>query len=162
MDEAQVPQGVSLVRRSGHARTKLGVPFYRLLWPANASQSNSRPRSVSVRKSGSQTRQPMSHRRAGPPSTERLQQSHVCSCAIGLRSSRDRRIPDLGNSVLNSTTSRDDCSLADQDRWRELRRLVVRMCDALALVHLTVAGEPLTSVTARKLEGYVKSMRSSE
>src|SRR5262249_4851533 len=30
----------------------------------NVSQSNSRPRSVSVRKSGSQTRQPMSHRRA--------------------------------------------------------------------------------------------------
>ena len=39
---------------------------------------------------------------------------------------------------------------------------MVRMCDALALVQLTVAGEPLTSVTARKVEGYVKSMRSSE
>jgi hypothetical protein len=49
-------------------------------------------------------------------------------------------------------TSRDDCSLADQDRCRELRR-IVRMCDALALVQLTVAGEPLTSVTARKLRG---------
>ena len=43
-----------------------------------------------------------------------------------------------------------------KDRWRELRRPVVRMRDALALVQLTVAGEPLTSVTARKLEGYVK------
>jgi hypothetical protein len=30
------------------------------------------------------------------------------------------------------------------------------MRDALALGQLTVAGEPLTSVTARKLEGYVK------
>jgi hypothetical protein len=30
------------------------------------------------------------------------------------------------------------------------------MCDALALGQLTVAGELLTSVTARKLEGYVK------
>ena len=43
-----------------------------------------------------------------------------------------------------------------KDRWRELRRPVVRMRDALALVQLTVAGEPLTLVTARKLEVYVK------
>jgi hypothetical protein len=38
----------------------------------------------------------------------------------------------------------------------------VRVRDALALVQLTVAGEPLTSATARKLKDYVKSMRSSE
>jgi hypothetical protein len=43
-----------------------------------------------------------------------------------------------------------------QDRWRELRRHVVRMRDAFALGHLTVTGEPLTSGTARKLKGYVK------
>ena len=43
-----------------------------------------------------------------------------------------------------------------KDRWRELRRPVVRMRDALPLGQLTVAGEPLTSVTACKLEGYVK------
>jgi len=42
-----------------------------------------------------------------------------------------------------------------KDRWRELRRPVVRMRDALPLGQLTVASEPLTSVTARKLEGYV-------
>ena len=41
------------------------------------------------------------------------------------------------------------------DRWRQLRRHGVRMCDPLALAQLTVAGEPLTRVTARKLEGYV-------
>jgi hypothetical protein len=45
---------------------------------------------------------------------------------------------------------------------RELRRHVVRMCDALAVVQLPVPGEPLTFVTARKLEGWVKSMRRSE
>jgi hypothetical protein len=45
---------------------------------------------------------------------------------------------------------------------RELRRHVVRMCDALAVVQLPVPGEPLTLVTARKLEGWVKSMRRSE
>jgi hypothetical protein len=50
----------------------------------------------------------------------------------------------------------DDCWPADQDRWCELRRHVVRMGDALALGQLTVTGEPLTSVTARKLEGYMK------
>ena len=43
-----------------------------------------------------------------------------------------------------------------KDRWRELRRPVVRMRDALALGRLTVADEPLTSVTARELEGYAK------
>ena len=42
------------------------------------------------------------------------------------------------------------------DRWRQLRRHVMRMRDALALGQLTVAGEPLTSVTARELEGYAK------
>ena len=45
-----------------------------------------------------------------------------------------------------------------KDRWRELRRPVVRMRDALALVQLTVAGEPLMSSTVRNLEDYVKSM----
>jgi hypothetical protein len=59
-------------------------------------------------------------------------------------------------------TSRDDCSPTDQDCPRELRRHVVRVRYALALVQLTVAGEPLTSATVRKLEDYVKSMRSSE
>jgi hypothetical protein len=59
-------------------------------------------------------------------------------------------------AALDGYFAADDCSPADQDRWRELRRHVVRMCDALALGHLTVAGEPLTSVTARKLKGYVK------
>ena len=45
-----------------------------------------------------------------------------------------------------------------QDRWRELLRHVVRMRmrDALALGQLTVTREPLRSVTAHKLEGYVK------
>jgi hypothetical protein len=43
-----------------------------------------------------------------------------------------------------------------KDRWREPRRHVMRMRDALPLGQLTVAGEPLTSVTPRKLEGYVK------
>jgi hypothetical protein len=45
---------------------------------------------------------------------------------------------------------------ADQDRWRALRRHVVRMRDALALGQSTLTGEPLTSVTAHMLEGYVK------
>ena len=49
-----------------------------------------------------------------------------------------------------------DCLPADQDRWRQLRRHVMRMRDALALGRLTVADEPLTSVTARELEGYAK------
>jgi predicted Co/Zn/Cd cation transporter (cation efflux family) len=43
-----------------------------------------------------------------------------------------------------------------KDRWREVRRHVMRMRDALPLGQLTVAGEPLTSVTPRKLEGYVR------
>jgi hypothetical protein len=53
-------------------------------------------------------------------------------------------------------TSREDFTPVDQDRWRELRRHVVCMRDALAIVQLTAAGEPSTLVMARKLEGYVK------
>jgi len=49
-------------------------------------------------------------------------------------------------------TSRDDCSPTDLDRQRELRRRVVRVRDGLALVQLTVTGEPLMSSTVRKLE----------
>src|SRR5262249_14820090 len=85
----------------------------------------------------------VSQTKHSPTSTERLQQSHVCFCAIGLPSSRDHRISDLGNSVLKLTTSRDDCSPTDQVRRRQLRRRVVRVRDALALVQLPVAGEPL-------------------
>jgi hypothetical protein len=60
-------------------------------------------------------------------------------------------------AALNGHFAADDCSPADRDRWRELTRHVVRMRAALALGQLTVTGEPLMSVTARKLEGYVKS-----
>ena len=53
-----------------------------------------------------------------------------------------------------------DCLPADRDRWRQLRRQlsshVTRIRDALALAQLTVADEPLTSVTSRELEGDVK------
>jgi hypothetical protein len=47
----------------------------------------------------------------------------------------------------------DDC---DQDRWRQVRRHVMRMRNAPDLAQLTVADEPLPSGTARKLEAYVK------
>jgi hypothetical protein len=59
-------------------------------------------------------------------------------------------------AALDGHFATDDCLPADQDRWRQLRRHVMRMRDALPLGQLTVAGEPLTSVTVRKLEGYVK------
>jgi len=66
---------------------------------------------------------------------------------------RDARWAHLGR-----VDARQRCNLSDgasaeeddmtKDRWRELRRPVVRMRDALALEQLTVTGEPLTSVTA--------------
>jgi len=49
----------------------------------------------------------------------------------------------------------NDCLPADKDRWRQLMRHVMHMRDPLALGQLTVAGAPLTSMTLRKLEGYV-------
>lgn len=55
----------------------------------------------------------------------------------------------------------DDISEADADRWRALRRHVVRMRDELTLVETTlreerVRGIPITAETARKFEGYAR------
>ena len=46
-------------------------------------------------------------------------------------------------------------------RWRELKRQIVRMKDALDIVHTTLReererGTPITAATARKLEGYAR------
>jgi hypothetical protein len=67
-------------------------------------------------------------------------------------------------AALDGHFGADDCLPADRDRWRQLRRQfrrqlrrhVTRIRDALALAQLTVADEPLTSVTSRELEGHVK------
>jgi hypothetical protein len=62
---------------------------------------------------------------------------------------------------LDNHFSTDDNSPADQDRWRALKRHIIRMKDALDLVETTLRhhrerGIPLTDDEARKVEGYAK------
>jgi hypothetical protein len=62
---------------------------------------------------------------------------------------------------LDSHFAADDQLPADAARWREFRRSVIRMKDALDLVQTTLRkereqGVPLTADTARKLEGYAR------
>jgi hypothetical protein len=64
-------------------------------------------------------------------------------------------------ALLDSHFAADDQLSADAARWREFRRSVIRMKDALDLVQTTLRkereqGVPLTADTARKLEGYVR------
>jgi hypothetical protein len=64
-------------------------------------------------------------------------------------------------AVLDGHFAADDISPADADRWRELKRHVIRMKDALDLVHTTLREErergiPLSADTASKLEGYAR------
>jgi len=60
---------------------------------------------------------------------------------------------------MNSHFACDDQSPADCETWRQLRRRIVRMKTALALVYVTLREErerdiPLTAETTRKLEGW--------
>jgi hypothetical protein len=62
---------------------------------------------------------------------------------------------------LDAHFAADDVLPADADRWRELKRYIVRMEDALDVVHTTLReqrerGIALTADTARKLEGYAR------
>jgi len=64
-------------------------------------------------------------------------------------------------AVLDAHFLADDVSEADADRWRALRRHVVRMRDGLLLVETTLRERrerkmPFTDAEARKLEGYVR------
>jgi hypothetical protein len=60
---------------------------------------------------------------------------------------------------LDDHFAADDQLPADAARWRELKRQLIRMKDALDLVQTTLREErergiPLSADTARKLEGY--------
>jgi hypothetical protein len=62
---------------------------------------------------------------------------------------------------LDGHFAADDVSPADADRWRELKRHIVRMKDGLDLVATELRaqherGIPLTDDAARKLEGYAR------
>jgi hypothetical protein len=62
-------------------------------------------------------------------------------------------------ACMNSHFTCDDRSPADCETWRQLRRHIVRMRDALTLVYITLREErkrgiPLTAETGRKLEGW--------
>jgi len=62
---------------------------------------------------------------------------------------------------MESVFACDDQSPADRNDWRELKRRIVRMKDALELVYITLSEErqrgiPVTAETARKLEGWAR------
>ena len=62
---------------------------------------------------------------------------------------------------MDSVFACDDQSPADCARWRELKRQIIRMKDALDLVRVTLSEErergiPLTAETGLKLEGYLR------
>jgi hypothetical protein len=62
---------------------------------------------------------------------------------------------------MDSVFACDDQSPADCARWRELKRHIIRMKDALDLVETTLREErergiPLTTEASRKLEGYAR------
>ena len=55
----------------------------------------------------------------------------------------------------------DDCSPADADRWRELKRHITRMRSSLSLVATSIAKMrdldiPMTDDEARKIERYTR------
>jgi hypothetical protein len=56
---------------------------------------------------------------------------------------------------LDKHFAADNQSPVDCDRWRKLRRHIMRMKRALDLVQVTL-GEPLAPETAAKIGGYVK------
>jgi hypothetical protein len=64
-------------------------------------------------------------------------------------------------AALDGHFAADDCSPADADRWREMKRQVTRMRSSLSLVATSIAkmrelGMPMTDDEARKIEGYVR------
>ena len=62
---------------------------------------------------------------------------------------------------LDGLFAADDCSPADADRWRELKRHITRMRSSLSLVATSIAkmrelGIPMTDDEARQIERYTR------
>jgi hypothetical protein len=57
---------------------------------------------------------------------------------------------------LDGLFAADDISPADADRWRELKKYIVRMKDGLDMARIEVCSRPLTEELARTIERHVE------
>jgi hypothetical protein len=62
---------------------------------------------------------------------------------------------------LDGLFAAEDCSPADADRWRELKRHITPMLSSLSLVATSISrmrdvGMPMTDDETRKIEGYAR------
>ena len=59
-------------------------------------------------------------------------------------------------SALDGHFRADDCSPADADRWRELKRHILRMLDGLGLAHIELETGAATEEMKRKALQHVR------